>query len=246
MKTLGWRSLSRAISRSRDANWSAAAPDLHHVLQMSFAKSDAPLERNRSVHAPVQSLVGSAFDKACANLMHAVACDCRPDLLVGVRTGGLIVAEAMAQSISDAPPVLPLTSRRSGTSAKSRVKFLPLVLRRLPQPMVDRMRVLEHRLITSRRRGRGPVQHIDHGEAARIGQHLAGHQHPTVLVVDDAVDSGVTLATVLQLLRDVCPPKTEFRSAVITVTLDQPLADPDYALHRGVLCRFPWSFDAAR
>jgi hypothetical protein len=28
------------------------------------------------------------------------------------------------------------------------------------------------------------------------------------------------------------------------VTLDQPLVEPDFALYRGVLCRFPWSFDA--
>jgi hypothetical protein len=29
------------------------------------------------------------------------------------------------------------------------------------------------------------------------------------------------------------------------VTLDSPLVQPDFALHRGVLCRFPWSFDVA-
>jgi hypoxanthine phosphoribosyltransferase len=66
-----------------------------------------------------------------------------------------------------------------------------------------------------------------------------------VLVVDDAVDSGVTLATVLRLLRESSPPDTQFRSAVVTVTLAQPLAEPDFVLYRGVLCRFPWSFDAA-
>jgi hypoxanthine phosphoribosyltransferase len=66
------------------------------------------------------------------------------------------------------------------------------------------------------------------------------------LVIDDAVDSGATLATALQVLRDVCPPGTEMRSAAITQTLDRPMVRPDYVLHRGTLCRFPGSFDAPR
>ena len=65
-------------------------------------------------------------------------------------------------------------------------------------------------------------------------------------MVDDAVDSGVTLAAVLDLLRDTCRRDIRFRSAVITVTLDNPMTEPDYTLYRGVPCRFPWSFDAAR
>ena len=66
------------------------------------------------------------------------------------------------------------------------------------------------------------------------------------LVADDAVDSGTTLSTVLGLLGDVCPPGSEIRSAAITQTLDNPTTSPDYVLFRGTLCRFPWSFDAAR
>jgi len=111
---------------------------------------------------------------------------------------------------------------------------------------VDGLRWLEHRLLTARRRTQAKVQHIDRTEAEAIGQRLAqasGAQR--VLVVDDAVDSGVTLATVLRLLRESSPPDTQFRSAVVTVTLAQPLAEPDFVLYRGVLCRFPWSFDAA-
>jgi hypothetical protein len=60
------------------------------------------------------------------------------------------------------------------------------------------------------------------------------------------VDSGATLATVIELLRSMCPSGTEIRSAVITVTLDSPRVMPDFVLHHRVLCRFPWSFDAAR
>jgi hypothetical protein len=59
------------------------------------------------------------------------------------------------------------------------------------------------------------------------------------------VDSGATLAAVLGTLREVCGPTTQLRTAVITVTMEDPAVEPDYTLYRGVLCRFPWSFDAA-
>jgi uncharacterized protein len=193
----------------------------------------------------VHNLNAQRFASACASLMQQVMAEFRPDLLVGIRTGGYVVAEAMARATPSAIPVLPLTCRRAGTAAKSRFKLLPAVLAALPRPAVDCLRWLEHRLLSRRRRTQARVQHIDHAEAAVIGRHLAqGPASPRVLVVDDAVDSGVTLATVLRLLRETSPADTQFRSAVVTVTLDQPLAEPDFALYRGVLCRFPWSFDA--
>lgn len=179
--------------------------------------------------------------------MQTAASDGRPDLLIGIRTGGLVVAEAMARSVADPPPVLPLTSRRAGTAAKSRVVWLPALLRQLPGPVVDALRVVEHRLLSRRRRRRIQDQQVDAGEAEHICRLLAdGPPGRLALVVDDAVDSGVTLAAVLRLLRARGASHARFRSAVITTTLDDPLEQPDYTLYRGVLCRFPWSFDAAR
>jgi uncharacterized protein len=193
----------------------------------------------------VHNLDAAKFASACATLMDRVIEEFRPDLLVGIRTGGLVVAEAMASAASPAIAVLPLTCRRASTGMKSRFKLLPTILAALPRPAVDGLRWLEHRVLSTRRRGEATVQHIDHAEAEAIGRHLAqAAAAQRVLVVDDAVDSGVTLATVLRLLRQASPPDTQFRSAVVTVTLDKPLLEPDFVLYRGVLCRFPWSFDA--
>ena len=111
--------------------------------------------------------------------------------------------------------------------------------------MTDALRLLEVRLLSSRRRSAAGPQPIDRAEAVAIGGRVQAMQAPRLLVVDDAVDSGKTLATVLRALREACPAGTEIRSAAITVTLDNPVAEPDYALYRRVVCRFPWSFDAA-
>ena len=216
------------------------------MSQTAFAEA-APL-----LHPPpvsrglINTLDPPRFAIACASLMHQVTAQYRPDLLVGVRTGGLVVAHGMTDAAANRIPVMPLTCRRASTAAKSRLGVLPAILAALPQPIVDGLRWLEHRLLSARRRRQVAPQEIDHAEASAIGAYLAGQPRSCrVLVVDDAVDSGVTLATVLRLLRQAAPPGTELRSAVVTVTLDQPLVEPDFALYRGVLCRFPWSFDAA-
>lgn len=187
------------------------------------------------------------FEAACASLMRMVMADYEPTLLVGVRTGGLVVAEAMARSLSRPVVLLPLTCQRPGTATKSRLPLLHEVLGAMPRGAVDAMRIVEHRLLASRRKRLAKTPHVDHDEAAAIAALLAEgtHKH-RLLVVDDAVDSGATLATVVERLRSMCPSDTEIRTAVITVTLDSPRLLPDFVLHHRVLCRFPWSFDAAR
>jgi phosphoribosylpyrophosphate synthetase len=204
----------------------------------------APGRRERPAPS-VRNLLGPEFDAACAALMRTAETHYAPDLLVGIRTGGLVVAEAMARAAIRPTAVLPLTCRRASTGTKDRLTSLRRLLTALPRPVLDRLRLIEHRLLTGRRK-KVDLQPFDHREAATIGAHLAATSRSRVLVVDDAVDSGVTLATVLGLLRTTCPAGTEIRSAVITVTLDNPRAEPDFVLHRGILCRFPWSFDASR
>ena len=189
-----------------------------------------------------RTLGQTAFDAACEELIGMVRRDYAPVLLVGVRTGGLVVAEAMARVTS--LPVLPLTCRRPSTAMKSRVPGLKPLLATLPEPLLNALRRAEHRLVSGHRRAAQPTQ-IDRTEAIAIGNWLRiVPDGARVLVVDDAVDSGLTLATVLRTLREECPPNIELRTAVITVTMKEPAVVPDYALYRGVLCRFPWSFDA--
>jgi hypoxanthine phosphoribosyltransferase len=178
--------------------------------------------------------------------MQRVDADFAPTLLVGIKNGGLVVAETMARFAASRPPVMPLTSRRAATGTKSRLPLLRTMLLALPMSARDLLRRVEHRYFIAPRAQAGRQQYVDQTEANAIRQHLSANSGPErVLVVDDAVDSGVTLGAVLHVLRDIALPGTEMRAAVITQTLDNPTVRPDYALHHGTLCRFPWSFDAA-
>ena len=187
----------------------------------------------------------SEFETACAALMRGVEQDYEPTLVVGIRTGGLVVADAMAGAASASLPILPVTCRRATTGAKSRIPLFRAALGTLPRPAVDLLRRFEHRLSATARAHQRRPQLIDHDEIKVIADWLARRAaQQRILVADDAVDSGVTLGTVLRHLRAVCPSGTEIRTAAITQTLDKPMTRPDYALFHGTLCRFPWSFDA--
>lgn len=195
---------------------------------------------------PLVTLQGPEFAAACADLMRLVESDYAPMAIIGIRTGGLTVARAMQPVAHAGVPVLPLTCRRATTDAKARLPLLRTLLGSLPRPLVDVLRRLEHRLLTAGRLQHGRNREVDRVEAAAIADHLVMLPRPArILVVDDAVDSGTTLAAVLRVLWDIAPAGSEIRSAVITQTTESPSVRPDYVLFRGRLCRFPWSFDAA-
>ncbi len=193
----------------------------------------------------VQSLTGGAFAAACGELWRQVDDRFAPALLIGIRTGGYTVAEAMRDAATRALDVAPLTCRRASTRAKAGVPGFAAILTRLPTPVLDQLRRFEHRLLTSRPRPPG-TRTLDAAEAAALRVRLAALPAGSrVVAVDDAVDSGATLAAVMEFARDAAPAGVSLHSAAITVTVDQPIMQPDIALYHGVLCRFPWSFDAA-
>lgn len=212
------------------------------VPEVTSARADA---RRHSWGPSLLTLRQQDFDRSCAQLMHLVETDYAPNLIIGIRTGGLFVAEAMRRAASTPRPILALTCRRTGTAVKSRLPMLRTILTALPRPTLDLLRRIEHRLTVVPRKSQANLPHIDPAEIDAIARWMTTCSVPArVLVADDAVDSGTTLQSVLQHLHAICPPKTVIRSAAITQTLEQPAVRPDYVLFHGTLCRFPWSFDA--
>lgn len=182
-------------------------------------------------------------ENACADLMSAVMRDGRPDVLVGIRTGGLVVADSMAHAVGGRLAVLALTSRRSSSRKKNKPGYLQRVHAKLPDRVLDEFRVIEHAWLT-RRFGRNNRSRIvlDSDELSMIDSWLSrAGPKPDVVVIDDTVESGATLDLVLTAVRQRAKPGTRIRSAAIAVTLPHPLIRPDYSLFDQTLCRFPWS-----
>lgn len=178
--------------------------------------------------------------------MRQVLQEGRPDALIAIPTGGLHVAEAMARTLGTGIPILSLTCRRATTQYKQGMAAFKSLMASLPRPIVDRLRVWEHALLTQRSRPTAPCGYqFDKDELTRLSTWLsAAGKAPSVVVVDDAVDSGATLSQVLDVVHRHAPPGARIRSAAITVTTGQPWVTPHHARYHGQLCRFPWSFDA--
>jgi hypoxanthine phosphoribosyltransferase len=138
-----------------------------------------------------------------------------------------------------------LTCRRPSTATKSKFSLVKKIVSSLPRPVVDRLRVIEHALLTRKPvRARPENYSFDQTELDILEDWLreAG-PNPSIVVVDDAVDSGTTLSLVLDAVTQRAP-GGEVRSAVITVTTPKPWVTPRYTLYSRQLCRFPWSLDA--
>jgi hypoxanthine phosphoribosyltransferase len=194
----------------------------------------------------VVSLDRKSFDEVCAELMRHVNRDRRPDVLIGIRTGGLVVAESMAKAAGGDLPVLAVTCRRPSSRHKPKSSTVRRLVANLPRPVLDQLRVMEHALLM--RRAPPPPRgqfHFGESELERLEAWVAAAgECPSLLIVDDAVDSGTTLSVVLDAVQRRVPRTATVRSAAITVTTERPLALPDYALYHRQLCRFPWSLDA--
>jgi len=182
------------------------------------------------------------FARDCARLAQRAAAFA-PELLIGVRTGGYVVAQQLRERGFPSVPLLPLTRRRASTATKQAHPRLRALLPRLPYAVTDLLRRVEHGWLTRRERAPMPAHwEPDADEFGAITRHVAAYSPARILVVDDAVDSGETLRAVVALMRQLAP-GASVRAAAIVVTTDHPAIHPDFHLYAQTLCRFPWPHD---
>lgn len=192
----------------------------------------------------VMTLIGGDFKGACRELAERVGAGFDPDVVVGILNGGAYVGRQMLGVLTpkDDRAYAEVRLQRSSTESKDN-PIVSFLLRHLPLPVLDMLRkaeavVLEHRLGKNPPRREGSIEFVD-----EISDVLA-QGGKNVLIVDDAIDSGATIALVKEYISEKFP-GNDVRTAVITVTTRHPIADADYWLyHDRVLIRFPWSKDA--
>lgn len=181
----------------------------------------------------VITLNSADFAAACTRLEQAAA-GFAPDLIVGIAVGGVEVAARMFPDV----PHAEVECHRGVSGRKRSHPRLFSVIRRLPVFVRNWMRIIEAKMLSSGRRASSTA--VEMSDSARLAISAAGR----ILVVDDAVDSGNTLAAVLAEIKAMHG-AVEVASAVITVTTSAPAVQPDYTLYNNqTLIRFPWSMDA--
>lgn len=163
-----------------------------------------------------------------------------PDLVIAVLSGGRDVGEAARKTFVSSPLITVSLSRPGGVF-KRRIRT---ALRRLPNGLTAMMRRIEDRVLrfgVQRRDRPGDVDRLTDALASDVGGLRAGAHK--ILVVDDAVDSGYTIACVRDAVRRLRA-DAEVRALVIVQTRQQPEWRPEFCHYRGgVSIRFPWSSD---
>ena len=204
----------------------------------------------------VTTLDDAAFGEACASLQRIVdESGFRPDIVVGIRSGGAYVSEKMWPDL----PHAEVTSRRPSTDTKRGLSgtLLRGALRLMPRRLRDSLRIFEASRLEKRYeegRRQGEIERKVAARCVRIVWPDLFDKLPSgdvwlppgsrVMIIDDAVDSGVTLEAVETSLRKLRP-DLQIRSAVLTVTFTSPIIRPDFILYNDRrLIRFPWPIDS--
>lgn len=183
----------------------------------------------------------TAFESACRSLSAEVAASgFRPDIVVGIASGGDFVAEQVCNSLCPSPPRFSVAMHRPSSKAKSGIAAK--VISRLPRFLCDALRIFESLVLSFTDRFRSPnLPEAAIPEKLKAAVKLNA---PHILIVDDAVDSGHTLLAVRDAIAALAP-QAVVRTAVITVTRPKPVILPDFRLYSDLtLVRFPWAPDA--
>lgn len=191
----------------------------------------------------VINLNTTAFEKACISLAEKLSSTSDIVAIIGVRTGGAVVAKIIFQELSkenaglryfEAGASRFVTATKNSQGTKKLFSYFPYVI-------LNFLRILEHFIVRLRMRFVVGVERsisLDNN----LENYLASINAGKVIIVDDAVDSGATLKNLLMFLEKINP-EVEFRSAALVLTQENPLVFPDVCLYQKVLLRFPWSND---
>lgn len=181
-----------------------------------------------------------------AEACHQLSCRVKaggytPSLLIGIQHGGAEVARRMRNDFPEAA-YCEVRLSRPGTEQKSN-GLAHRLLQHLPLWICNTLRIVESRVNEWRSKGKDPVRIGTIRLPQDITSTLSNSSNPSILLIDDAIDTGATIQQArLQLLKQF--PDITIRVAVITVTIPHPICDADFCLyHNRTLCRFPWSND---
>lgn len=180
----------------------------------------------------------SVFERLCDDLAVKVSEGMgAPDIIIGIRTGGERVALSLARHFPQSRCCF-VTARRPSTKGKEK-SGVRRILRYLPVRLLDLMRIMEARFLS---RHVNPHREVIADISPEIIDAIS-HGDTSVLIVDDAVDSGYTLKAVTGKVTGLAGGRVS--TAAITSTTCEPVIMPDFVVFNDkVLVRFPWSMDA--
>lgn len=182
------------------------------------------------------------FQQKCRELAQIIgASGTDYNFIVGIAKGGDYVGKIVASELALAgTKYMTVLSQRPSTRRKT--KFIGTILRSLPTWLNNRLRIIEAKLLASRKHKDKIDVEINSDDCKSIATSMA----PKILIIDDAVDSGNTMRSVIDELKSINP-YAIINTAAITQTTTNPVVNIDFLLYKNnTLIRFPWSKDMKR
>lgn len=175
------------------------------------------------------------FEAECVKLRERLEQMVSPDLIVGIATGGEHVVRNMGYG--QGQKIIFVKRERASTKLKKTVK-LDLLLRWSPtifNNFVRRFEVLFREILfqlSGKRLEKGFVYPLSE---------VVGDIR-SVLLIDDAVDSGATFLDVIGYISGRFP-GVDIYTAALSQTFVSPALKVDFVLHYRTLVRGPWAMD---
>jgi len=159
----------------------------------------------------------------------------KPDVVVGILNGGGFVLDEFKKTTKPNIEFTTVKLQRDSTKVIKKRSFLQKYLKATPSTLLDGLRRMEHRLNLNRKLKeiQSDLEIIIKSKPETVN---------TILILDDALDSGITIKSVIQSLHKQFP-NSEIKTAVISWTNPKSIIAPDYYIFKNTLVRFPWSLD---
>ncbi|MDE5857200.1 MAG: hypothetical protein K2H32_02425 [Muribaculaceae bacterium] len=151
-----------------------------------------------------------------------------PDCILAVLNGGLKPAEIICKELSRLYNDNSIELIHVGVNKKNRNFASFQILRYFPIGLLNCLRIISLK-----------IKRVVPFEKTCFIKVIIPARCQNILIVDDAIDTGKTLLSILNELNNV-----NFKTAVLTVTIDNPKVTPHYNLFKNVILRFPWARDA--
>lgn len=167
------------------------------------------------------------------------------DLVVGIPTGGKIIVDHM-QVLSENIPFCYIMKQRDSTKVKKSLRVSKL-LPYLPRAINNLLRKFESSYLEYKYESQ-KEKIIDKTRHPIILEHQVKtliRDSRKVLIIDDAIDSGATMATVVNTIKQLNN-HAHISIACINTTFKAPLVEPDFCLYRRTIVRYPWANDVKR
>lgn len=190
----------------------------------------------------VITLDNGEFRSACRRLAGLILSGGETEYAAAVPiiTGGARVADILLESFPETPRFDVLMQRPS-TAKKDSSPWLFRLLRKLPLSVSDLLRMAESEYLS--RFSARKVKNLPDISPELRAHLISLPAGSAVLIIDDSVDTGATVAAVSEAIKRIHP-EVRMVVAALTVTMRNPMVTPDFTLYpRRTLIRFPWSKD---